>query len=221
LNPGSLERVPEQRAVPWHIAFSVSWASLKRRLFRSMVTTSGVVLAIAFLTYMQVMNSITQALVNANETVLNVMLQQAGVDIYSADTTDRMMVLLITLSLLACLVGIMNSMLMSVTERIKEIGTLKCLGALDSFIVKTYLIESSLQGVVGTVFGLVIGAAVAVGVATANYRIYVLHYFPYLGLVKALVISLFIGTLLSVGASILPAYMAARKEPVDAMRVEE
>jgi ABC-type lipoprotein release transport system permease subunit len=132
-----------------------------------------------------------------------------------------MMVLLITLSLLACLVGIMNSMLMSVTERIKEIGTLKCLGALDSFIVKTYLIESSLQGVVGTVFGLVAGAVVAIGAAAINYRIYVVHYFPYLGLLKALVISLVIGTLLSVGASILPAYMAARKEPVDAMRVEE
>ena len=221
LTPGSLDRVPEQGAVPWRIAFGVSWASLKRRFFRSMVTTSGVVLAIAFLTYMQVMNSITQALVEANETVLNVLLQQAGVDIYMADSTDRMMVLLITLSLLACLVGIMNSMLMSVTERIKEIGTLKCLGALDSFIVKTYFIESSLQGVAGTVLGLSIGAAVAVAAAGANYQGYVLRYFPYLGLFKALLISLFVGTLLSVGASLLPAYMAARKEPVDAMRVEE
>jgi len=118
-------------------------------------------------------------------------------------------------------VGIMNSMLMSVTERIKEIGTLKCLGALDSFIVKTYFIESSLQGVAGTVLGLSIGAAVAVAAAGANYQGYVLRYFPYLGLFKALLISLFVGTLLSVGASLLPAYMAARKEPVDAMRVEE
>ena len=221
LTPGALDRVPEQRPVPWRIAFSVSWASIRRRFLRSMVTTSGVVLAIAFLTYMQVMNRITVALIEANETVLNVLLQQAGVDIYAADSTDRMMILLIVLSLLACLVGIMNSMLMSVTERIKEIGTLKCLGALDSFIVKSYFIESSLQGVAGTVLGLVVGAAVAVAVALGNYRAYVLQYFPVLGLVRALVVSLLVGTLLSVGASILPAYLAARKEPVDAMRVEE
>ena len=182
---------------------------------------SGVVLAISFLTYMQVMNSITQALVQANDTILNVLLQEAGVDIYAAGATDRMMVLLITLSLLACLVGIINSMLMSVAERIKEIGTLKCLGALDSFIVKTYFIESTIQGVTGTVIGLVTGLVVALAAAAANYRVYVLYHFPMWGAGKALLLSLLIGSFLSVVAAILPAYIAARKQPVDAMRVEE
>ena len=213
--------IPEQGAVPWITAFAVSWSSIRRRFFRSLVTMSGVVLAIAFLTYMLVMNDIVRALVAANDTILNVLLQQAGVDIYAANATDRMMILLIVLSLMACLVGILNSMLMSVTERIKEIGTLKCLGALDSFIIKTYFIESALQGVAGTLIGIVLGVVVSVAAAAANYRVYVLYHFPFLGAAKSVLIAFTVGCLLSIGAAILPAYMAARKEPVDAMRVEE
>ena len=213
--------IPEQGSVPWHTVVAVSWASIRRRLFRSFVTMSGVVMAIAFLTYMQVMNSITQALVAANDTILNVLLQRTGVDIYAVESTDRMMILLIVLSLMACLVGIINSMLMSVAERVKEIGTLKCLGALDSFIVKTYFIESAIQGVTGTLMGLVLGLIVAIAGAMVNYRVYVLYHFPVAGAVKALGMSLVIGSLLSVFAAILPAYIAAKKQPVDAMRVEE
>ena len=46
------------------------------------------------------------------------------------------------MSLLVCTVGITNSMLMAVTERFKEIGTMKCLGALDSFVVVLFMLES-------------------------------------------------------------------------------
>lgn len=199
----------------------VSWAGIKRRFFRSLITMSGVVLAIAFLTYMQVMNDIVKSLILADNTVLNALLQKAGVDIYAVDASDRMMILLIILSLLACLVGIINSMLMSVTERIKEIGTLKCLGALDGFIIRSYFIESSLQGVAGTILGCLLGLMVALVAASSSYRGYVLTYFPWLGALGSLLISLLIGTLLSVIAAILPAYIAAKKQPVDAMRIEE
>ena len=48
--------------------------------------------------------------------------------------------------MLVAFVGVLNAMLMSVTERFREIGTMKCLGALNSFIVKLFLIESLFQG---------------------------------------------------------------------------
>src|SRR5205823_7528703 len=64
---------------------------------------------------------------------------------------------LLALALLVAFVGILNSMLMSVTERFKEIGTMKCLGALDSFIVKLFLIEACLLGVTASLIGYVIG----------------------------------------------------------------
>ena len=167
------------------------------------------------------MDSICAALVAGNVNALNVLLQKAGVDIFSAGQTDDMMVMLIGLSLLTCLVGITNSMLMSVAERVREIGTLKCLGARDSFIVQTYLIESSLQGIIGAVFGAVLGCVVALVVAFANYRGYALANLPVLALLRSILWGFLVGAGLSIVAAIAPAYMAARKQPVDALRVEE
>ena len=213
--------IPEQRHVSWSVTLQVSWAGIRRRFFRSIITMSGVVLAIAFLTYMQVSNDIVRRLVAVNDKVLNVMLQKAGVDIYAANSSDRMMTLLIILSLMACLVGIVNSMLMSVTERIKEIGTLKCLGALDGFIIRSYFIESSLQGVAGTALGCLVGLLVSIVIALCNYGRFVVPNLPVASVAASVAISFLVGTLISVAAAILPAYMAAKKQPVDAMRVEE
>ncbi len=213
--------VPEQTAIPWSVALTVSWAGLRRRVLRSVITMLGIVLAIAFLCYMFATNDLTRALVAANDDGLNVLLQKSGVDIYAGGRTDTMMLLLIGLSLFACLVGIVNSMLMSVTERIREIGTMKCLGALDSFIVKSYFIESSLQGIVGTLMGIGIGIVVALGVAASAYGAYLFRYFPVLAVVKSVSVSFLVGALISILASIAPAYWASKKEPVDAMRIEE
>lgn len=215
------ETIPEQIRIPWSIAFSVSLAGLKRRFLRSLVTMAGVVLAIAFLCYMLVTGNITTALVATNISELNVLLQRAGVDIQAASQTDSMLLLLIGLSLITCLVGIINAMLMAVTERIKEIGTLKCLGALDGFIVKSYFIESSLQGIIGTLLGIGIGLLVTLSVAFGTYGHYVADTFPWREALISIFKSFLVGSVLAVVASIAPAYWAARKEPVDAMRVEE
>ncbi len=212
--------IPCQARIPWAVAFSVSWGSLRRRIFRSLITMIGVVLGIAFLAYMMVNNSIVKSLVAIKDDAVNVLLQKAGVDILQ-DGPDTMVLLLIGLSLLTCLAGIINAMLMSVTERIKEIGTLKCLGAEDSFIVRTYFIESSLQGVLGTVCGALGGLLVGIGVNAVTYGGVVFRVFPWLEVVKIELIAFFIGSIMSVLASIAPAYWAACKQPVDAMRVEE
>jgi len=215
------DTIPNQYAIPWSVAFQVSWAGLRRRIFRSLITMLGVVLAIALLTYMMITDDITHRLVSLNLDDLNLRLQKAGVDIFSASRVDRMTILLIVLSLITCLVGIINAMLMAVTERIREIGTLKCLGALDSFIVKSYFIESSLQGFLGTLLGMIIGLVVAILVATLHYGRYPVAHFPWPEVIGSLLIAAAIGIVLSIVASIAPAYWAARKEPVEAMRVEE
>jgi len=217
----NLTTVPEQLSVSWATSFVISWAGLKRRFLRSLITMTGVILAIAFLAYMLTVQNVTGALVAVNDNDLNVLLQQAGIDILAKSGTDRMTILLLGLSLLTCMVGIVNAMLMSVTERIREIGTLKCLGAKDLFIIKTYFIESSLQGICGALIGMTMGAIVAITALLANYGTYVFVHFPALPVTQALLISLLCGSLISILAAILPAYMAAKKQPVDALRVEE
>ncbi|MBM4046081.1 MAG: FtsX-like permease family protein [Planctomycetes bacterium] len=138
---------------------------------------------------------------------------------------------LITLSLLVCFVGITNAMLMSVSERVREIGTMKCLGALDRFIIKLFLLESTFQGVCGTVIGIILGFILAYARSIVTYTYYdrplrqwhffAIRYFPGTSLIWWAVLALFVGSALSVLAAIFPAYRAAKMQPVDAMRVEE
>lgn len=213
--------IPDQAAVSWAVALSVSWGSLKRRMFRSSITMTGVILAIAFLTYMLVTDDITKALIGADIQELNIMLMKADIDILTAGSADTRMLLLLSLSLLTCLVGIINSMLMSVTERIKEIGTMKCLGALDTFILKIYFIESALMGLIGALLGMLLGLLVAVVVQVHGFGSYVFSEFPGLAMFGSLGTAFLIGLVISVVAAIAPAQWAATKEPVEAMRGEQ
>ena len=213
--------IPEQARVPWATALIVSWAGLKRRVLRSMITMVGVILAIAFLSYMLTTARVTEALVLVGDPKLDLLLQEAGVDTLAKAGTNRMQVLLIGLSLLTCTVGVVNAMMMSVTERIREIGTLKCLGARDEFILKTYFIESSLQGLCGSCAGMALGFLVALGAMSRNFGVYVFRHFPWVSVTEALITALVCGAVMSVIAAIAPAFLAARRQPVDALRVEE
>lgn len=125
------------------------------------------------------------------------------------------------LALLVCLVGIANAMFMTVQERFREIGTMKCLGALDGFIVKLFLLESSALGFIGTLMGVVLGMLLSSTRQTINYGGPTVTYYPIGNVLLAGVLAAIVGLLLSIGAAIFPARRAARMEPVEAMRVEE
>ena len=135
------------------------------------------------------------------------------------DPRDRWLALLASM---VCFVGIMNAMLMSVHERVHEIGTMKCLGALESFIIKLYFLESPFVGMVGTLLG--IGVGFVLSMARAGWAFGfgpVFEYFDFEGALFSALGTLLIGSALSVGAAIVPAVSAARKDPIEAMRVEE
>jgi hypothetical protein len=68
---------------------------------------------------------------------------------------------LIVVSFVVCVVGIANAMLMAVTERFREIATMKCLGAQDRFIMIIFLMESGLMGIIGGLGGVVVGLILA------------------------------------------------------------
>ncbi len=128
---------------------------------------------------------------------------------------------LVIMALLTCAVGIANAMLMSVTERFREIGTMKCLGAQDGLVVKLFLLESSVLGAVGAVLGIALGLLVATLGAALLYRGYGLSNLPLLGGLKIVALSLVAGLLLAVVGAVYPAFAASRMRPVDALRVDE
>ncbi|HEX4125534.1 MAG TPA: FtsX-like permease family protein [Tepidisphaeraceae bacterium] len=127
---------------------------------------------------------------------------------------------LLGLALLVAFVGILNAMLMSVTERFREIGTMKCLGALDSFIIKLFLLESLFQGTVGTVIGVIIGVILSILAAASSYGSFAWKEFPTGQIALAFLICLLVGIGLTVAGAVYPAWQAARMQPIEAMRVE-
>jgi len=156
---------------------------------------------------------------------LQLALQEGGIEPETPDEKLRKMsptvIWLIIISLLVCGVGITNAMLMSVTERFREIGTMKCLGALDGFIVKLFLLESTFQGVAGTAFGVVGGFIVLMLSSLYAFGTATFEYFPALEILSIMLYAIVIGSGLSILAAVFPALRAAHMAPVEAMRVEE
>ncbi len=126
---------------------------------------------------------------------------------------------IVVISVLVTVIGIANSMLMSVTERFREIGTMKCLGALSAFIRKIFLLESSLIGLVGAIAGALFG----VGFSAVAYTItfggeLVLEAMNLPMLLTYFLISVVIGVVLSIFAALYPAHVASRMVPASALR---
>jgi predicted outer membrane lipoprotein len=127
---------------------------------------------------------------------------------------------LMGLALLVAFVGILNAMLMSVTERFREIGTMKCLGAMDGFIIKLFMLESLIQGLIGTAVGVLAGTGLSLLIAWGTYGEFAFIALPIDRVVLVAGIALLIGIGLTVGGAMLPAWQAARMQPVVAMRTD-
>lgn len=202
-------------------AARIAWRNIRIRWWRSMLVTTGIILALAFLMYVFHSDAMRASAIEYGSEGLRNQLRQAGIslegDAADAAVETRWMV---GLALLISFVGILNAMVLNVTERFREIGTMKCLGALDSLVIKIYLMESMFQGLGGTLLGILIGAILAMGEGVMTYGFEMAGVVP-LGLIARNVgICIVAGVLLSVGGALYPAWMAAQMEPVDAMSSE-
>ncbi len=128
---------------------------------------------------------------------------------------------LIALSFLVCVVGVANAMLMSVTERFTEIATMKCLGAMDRFVMMMFVFEAAIQGIIGGLGGLVLGILLAILRGLIDFGTLIAAASDALGEIAiASVLSLLVGMLLATFAAVGPSWVAARLAPMEAMRVE-
>ena len=130
------------------------------------------------------------------------------------------MLWLIIVSFLVCVVGIANAMLMSVTERFREIATMKCLGATDGFIMVNFIMESVMQGVAGSIMGAVVGLILGVLRAWASFGMLTWTNFPFTQMLEAMGAGMIVGVVVSALAAVYPSYVAARLAPMEAMRIE-
>lgn len=206
--------VERQIVLPLSKAVEISWKSLRIRFWRSIITTSGIVLGIAFLMSVFTTNLMHKGLIEKGTPAIKMKLQGEDVEFGAKQ------VWLVSLSLLVCVVGITNAMLMSVTERYREIGTMKCLGALDNFIRKLFLLESLFQGLFGSILGVITGIIFSMIVGLIKYGGQAVSAFPFLIFSGYAVLALIIGVILSVVGAIFPASQAAKMVPAEAMRTE-
>ena len=135
----------------------------------------------------------------------------------AASSVDRTLTVMLSgiavISLLVGGIGVMNIMLVSVSERIREIGLRKALGAKPRLIRRQFLVEASLLGFAGGLLGVALGVVGAVALPPlADVR--VLLSVP----VSVLAIAMAIG--IGVLFGVYPASRAARLAPIDALRSE-
>jgi putative ABC transport system permease protein len=141
-------------------------------------------------------------------------LNQASLLSTSSQTNHVLTVLLgavAAISLLVGGIGVMNIMLVSVTERTREIGIRKAVGARRSDILVQFLVEAMVLSVLGGILG------VAAGLVGSQFRIVGVQ-----PLVQMYSVALAFGVALAVGLffGIYPASRAARLRPIEALRHE-
>src|SRR5205809_982960 len=194
-----------QVQLPLNKAAKIAMQSIRVRFWRSMITAAGVFLGIAFLA-----STLANSTIGAHTKQDNTGLDQAQQAQIVQGQHDRQ-IWLVTLSLVVCTVGIANSMLMSVAERFREIGTMKCLGALDGFIVKLFLLEAGFLGIIASFIGWVIGFVGALLVGLIQYGGDVWGYLPLvsdgksMGVVETFFVCILSGMVLTVLATIFPS----------------
>jgi putative ABC transport system permease protein len=135
----------------------------------------------------------------------------------TATATDKTLTVLLAgiaaISLLVGGIGVMNIMLVSVTERIREIGLRKALGATPRVVRRQFLVEASTLGLVGGVLGIALGL---VGAQVLPHFLNQPVTIPPVAGIGALGVALIIGIV----AGVYPASRAARLAPIDALRSE-
>ena len=110
-------------------------------------------------------------------------------------------------------IGIMNIMLVTVTERTREIGIRKAIGARESDIMRQFLFESIVMSTIGGIIG------VMVGVGVSSLLPLVADIYPVVQ-VQSVILSISFATAIGVFFGYYPARRAARLNPIDALRYE-
>lgn len=124
--------------------------------------------------------------------------------------TTAIVAVITGISLLVGGIGIMNIMLVNVAERQREVGIRKAIGATNRHIINQFLIESAIIGLLGGIFGYLIGLSTAFLLSM---------YLPFAPTIEWQVAAISIGTAMLTGIifGIYPAVRAARRDPIEAL----
>lgn len=139
--------------------------------------------------------------------------EMANAQQQGTDTLTMLLASIAAVSLLVGGIGIMNIMLVSVTERTREIGLRMALGAMPRHILAQFLVEAVTLSMIGGLMGIVLGALIAQQLANQLG-------WPILIQPIVMLVAVGFSALVGVGFGLYPARKAARLNPIDALRYE-
>jgi len=139
--------------------------------------------------------------------------EMAAIALVMSSTMHVLMIIIASISLVVGGIGIMNIMLVSVTERTREIGVRMAIGATPGDVLIQFLIEAVALALLGGIIGVSLGLGAAAALAwTANWPV-VLDY-PMIG------ISFAVSAVVGIFFGYYPALKASRLDPIEALRYE-
>ena len=144
----------------------------------------------------------------------------AGVFSIITGTLTAMLAAIAGISLLVGGVGIMNIMLVSVTERTREIGIRMAVGARPGDILRQFLVESMLLSLLGGIVGVLLGISASIGLIWLINAVSAGRPWPIVVSWPAALASLLFSAAVGIGFGYYPAWRASRLDPIDALRYE-
>ena len=139
--------------------------------------------------------------------------QIAAAEMGMMEKMSKFMLALAGITLAVGLFGVVNTMMTSVHERIKDIGIMRAVGASRSQIVKVFIYEAIIIGIIGGIIGYVVGTLLAHAVGPLIFEGTTVAYVP-----QYLPLALFLAIVVAITATVYPAFRATRIKVADSFR---